>query len=340
MSNEKILYLYKQENVHSRLFAETLRNALKDRKIALANLGLSSLLFDLKKYDLIHVFLTTDETSSSIAKKLSGRPNVIQTILNPVEKPNTYKEIAFGTAITVFSEQEKEAVRTALPTATVEAIPFCFPAPLTAALQPASETRRKLDVGERFMVVAAGDLSTKAHFDAYIYAAREFQRLGVYRFLIVLNKKDKESQMWGDRLKYSVGIEKLQSTTILEDPADFLSLVDASDLILYLNKKPELQFEFLPSILPALLLGKAVFCYNVPPLNELILPAQKSWVCNSTEDFVRESRDLQKEAVKLEQISTELARMARERLKIEHISARYGALYNSVLSSMTAGKAR
>lgn len=340
MSNSKILYVYKQENAQAKLFAETLRNALEDRSIALASLGLSTFLFDIRKYDLIHFFLTTGEISSSLAKKLAGRPNVVQTILNPVEKPVQYNDLLFGSRLTVFSEQEKAAITKVAPSRAVEVIPPCFPAPLTATLQPASETRQKFEVGERFMAVTIGDLSSKPHFDAIIYAAREYQRLGLFRLIIPLLKKDKDSRLWLERLKYSVGIEKLILTTILDEPADLLSLIDAADLVLYLNKKPELQFEFLPLVLPALLLGKALFCYNVPPVNELILPIQSNWVCNATEDFVRESRDLQKEAVKLEQISTELARAAREKLKVETVASGYEALYSSVLSAASAGKGR
>jgi hypothetical protein len=340
MSHPKILYLYKQENAQARLLAETLRNTLKDRNIVLANLGLSALLFD-KKYDLLHLFLTTAEISASLVKKLRGKTNVLQTLLNPVEKPGQYKEILFGHRLTVFSEQEKAMLAKAAPDAVTEVIPPCFPAPLATALLPSSETRRKFEVGERFMVVAVGDLSSKPHFDAYMYAAREYQRKGVYRFLIPLLKKDKESRLWGDRLKYSVGVEQLSSTVILEDQTDVISLMDAADLVLYLNKKPELQFEFLPLIIPALLLGKALFCYNVPPINEVVAPVRSRWVANATEDFVRESIDLQKQAVESEQISTELARAARQKFNPESVASRYDALYKSILSTTApAGKGR
>lgn len=334
MKDSKILYLYKQDNAPARLLAETLRNTLKDRSIVLANLGLSTILFD-KKYDLLHVFHTTGEISPGLVKKLRAKSNVVQTLLNPVEKPAQYKELLFSNRVTVFSEGEKAMLAKAAPSAVIEVIPPCFPAPLAAALLPSSETRRKLDVGERFMVVAIGDLSSKPQFDAYMYAAREYQRKGVYRFLIPILKKDKESRLWHDRLKYSIGVEQLTSTTILEDKTDVLSLMDAADLVLYLNRKPELQFEFLPLVIPALLLGKALFCYNVPPINEVVAPVRSRWVANATEDFVRESIDLQKQAVESEQISTELARAARQKFNLEAVGSLYDALYKSMLSAPT-----
>jgi glycosyltransferase involved in cell wall biosynthesis len=181
------------------------------------------------------------------------------------------------------------------------------------------------------LVVALSDFADHDHFSAFLYAAREYQRKGGFRFLLPLFNQDKDTLTWRDSLKKIVEQEKLSLTSFVEPSADYHSLIDSADFCIHVYKKREQTFEFPLHVAEALCDGKPVVCFNTAPLNEFMAGFKKEWIAHTNEDYSRISRDIAKQALQLEQISTELARHARKTLSVESVSAQYRELYNSLL---------
>jgi glycosyltransferase involved in cell wall biosynthesis len=268
-----------------------------------------------------------------MARKFKGNTRVVQTLLTEPKTPEQYREIVFGDQCIVFSVPQKQEIEKILPYIPVRAIPPCVSLPDTNLLQPATQIREKYEVEDRLLAVVLNDVCSKQHFDSFLYVVREFHRRGEFRLLIPHFKNDKQTMLWRSRLEESIQQERLHSTTILSDNAELMSLIDTSDLTLYLEKEPDPSFEFSLIVLEAITLGKPVIGFNVPQLKEILGEVQPRWICNNVEDIVRESRDLRKELAGLEQLSTELARYGRKKFGVDSVAELHRELYEHMMAT-------
>ena len=309
----KILYVCPHGQTEARTFAETLVSALPEFEIKISDAGFTTLFFELKKYDLAHFF-------TKVSKK--SIPSV-QTLLNAAEAQNASADV-----VVTFCDADHELI----PKGTrVETILPCATESAQLAAEAPSEIRQKYGVEDRLLVVALSDFSDHNHFSAFLYAAREYQRRDGFRFLLPLYNQDKETLTWRDSLKKIVEQERLTLTSFVEPSADYASLVDSADFCIHVSKTRKSRFEFPLNVAEAFCAGKPVICFNTLPLNEFVAGFNKDWIAHTNEDYSRISRDIAKQSLQLEQISTELARYARQRLSVEAVSAKYREVYNSLL---------
>jgi hypothetical protein len=326
-SRPKVLFVYPFANAEAKTFVESLAQGL-DSDIKLSDSGLTTLFLQMKNFDIVHFFLpATSKAPFGVSRKRS-KTHVFQTILNLSE--GAYKKVVFAEQVVVFSDQERSAIRQQIPEASVSVIPPCTQ--MVANLEPSAAIREQYDVQDRLLAIALNDFSDQAHFTAFLYTVREYNRRGGFRFVIPLYRQDKQSMLWRNRLAEAIQKEKLHATILLDAPVDVHSLIDAADFTLLLDKRPARDFGFPLLVVEALCAGKPVLCYDVPPVNEVVGAFRKDWIASVNEDFSRMSRDLLKEASRLEQISTDLARFARSKMSVETVSQSYKQLYNSALS--------
>lgn len=324
--NARILFVVPAGNEQCNLFAQTLKNGMPDRDITITPAGLTATLFEMRKYDVVHIF------STGSGRKSLGKNRIIHTIVDQPKKPERYRSF-LGSHVVTFSQTAKSAVQTHAPGIPVEVIPPCTMLADPVSLEPPSELRREFAVGERMLVVALGDISSRKEFDAFLYVAREYNRREMFRFLIPRYKTDKETSLWRERLRNSIELEKLATTTLLEDASRLHSWIDSSDFCVFLNREPEREFEFPLRVLEAMLRGKPVLAFNLPPINEYVRETGASFVCNNIEDVTRESKDLQRLQTQMEERCTEIARSARSRFGTDAVATQYKDLYNRVLGS-------
>lgn len=294
--------------------------------------GVTTLL-ELRKYQLAHFFHTADAGTPKLVRKFKGKAKLVQTLLSRPGKPSDYKHLVFGDHCVVFSDQMKIAAEEQAAAGELHRIVPCIPLPDVNLLQPSSQVREKFEIEDQIMAVALNDVSSRADFTSFLYVVREYNRRGGFRFLIPSLRKDKQTLNWRSQLQERIDQEKLQSTKLLGDnTVDFHSLLDSADLALYLNKEPDREFDVPARVIEAVILGKPVLCFNVPPLNEVLADLQPQWICNNVEDVVRESKDLRKQAAQLEQTATEIARKAREKFGVDLVAGQYRQLYERILT--------
>ncbi len=322
--NARILFLVPAGNEQCNLFAQTLKNGMPDRDITITSAGLTATLFEMRKYNLAHIFTTGS------GRKSSEKTRIIHTIIDQPEKPQRYRSF-FGSHVVTFSQSAKTAIQTHAPGISVDIIPPCTSLVDPVSLEPSSEVKQEFAVGERMLVVALSDISSRKEFDAFLYVAREYNRREMFRFLIPRYKTDKETSLWRERLRNSIELEKLSSATLLEDTSRLHSWIDSADFCVFLKREPEKEFEFPLRVLEAMLRGKPVLVFNLPPVNEYVREAGTNFVCDNIEDVTRESKDLQKLQAQMEERCTEIARYARRRFGIDVVAAHYRDLYNRVL---------
>lgn len=327
----RILFVFDPENAFCKTFVESLQKALTGWDITVGAPGLMTRLFEVRKYNLIHSFHPPEERAAAFVKALPDGIRKVQTLLGPPEKPEMYRNLIVGNRAVVFSKKDQELAQKAVPGTPVDCIPPCTSLPDVNLLQPSSKVRESFQVGDRLMAVALSDISSKEDFDNFIYVTREYNRRSEFRFLLPRFRKDKETQLWRDRIQVMIDNEKLAGATLLNQDVDLHSLLDAADMAVYLRKGREPRFDFSLHVLEAAALGKPVLCYDIPPYNETLKEFVPAWVCSNTEDIVRESKNLRKNAAQLEQISTDMARFARDRFSAEKIAAQYRSIYESAM---------
>jgi len=320
----RILFIVPAGNEQCNLFAQTLKGAMPDRDITITPAGLSATLFATRKYDLVHVF------THRSGRKSSEKSRIIHTIVGQPEKPQRYRSFV-GSHVVAFSQIAKSAIETYAPGIPVEVIPPCTMLQDPVLLEPPSEIKLEFGVGERMLVLALSDISSRKEFDAFLYVAREYNRREMFRFLIPRYKTDKETSLWRERLRNSIELERLTCAILLEDASRLHSWIDSADFCVFLKREPEKEFEFPLRVVEAMLRGKTVLSFNLPPVNEYVHEIGASFVCNNIEDVTRESKDIQKLQAKMEEQSTEVARYARSRFGIETVTALYNDLYSRVL---------
>ncbi len=311
---KKVLYVCPSGQNEARTFAETLVSALPEFEIKISDAGFTTLFFELKKYDLAHFFTR--------APKKGTIPSV-QTLVNAAEARS------YGDIVVTFCDSDHELIPKGIQTETI------LPCPQRFALNEApDEVRAKYGVEDRLLVVALSDFADHDHFSAFLYAAREYQRRGGFRFLLPLYNQDRETLSWRDSFRKMVEQEKLTLTSFIEPTIDYHSLIDASDFCIHVSKNRKRTFEFPLNVAEAFCAGKPVICYNTAPLNEFVAGFKKEWIAHTNEDYSRVSRDIAKQSLQLEQISTELARYARSKLSVETVSEQHRKLYNSLLQKL------
>ena len=314
-------------------FVGTLHRTIHGPNIQIKETGLTTLTLDSSKQDLVHFFHSASSRISSLVKKTKGKTKTVQTLFSVPQKEESYKDILFADQIVVFSEQEKIAALKYANGTQVDCILPCLDLPAIAQRKPSALLRTEYSAGESLLIVGFAPLSTQQEFMSLLYIVREYQRRSGFRFLLFLIQETKETGTWKERLQTSILQEKLTTTTILENSSDIFSFLDGADLVLYLSRQTDSRFSFPEQALLSLSLGKPLLCYNVPPVNDAVKGFQPSWVCQNTEDVVRVSMDIAKEAVHLEQISTEVARYMQSRLLPENVASRYQAIYDRLLKS-------
>lgn len=330
----KILFVFDPENAPCKQFVETLQKGLTGWDITLGSPGLMTRLFEVRKYNLVHSFHSPEAKAAGFVKALPDNIRKVQTLLAPPARMEDYRKLIVGHRVIVFSRADREVAQKAIPGTPIECIPPCIQLPDVNLLQPSSQVRERFHAGDRFMVVALTDVSSKEDFDNYVYVIREYNRRGDFRFLIPRFSKDKDTQLWRGRLQTMVEQEKLTGTTLIEEDVDLHSLIDSSDMAVHLRKSRDPQFDFSLQVLEAAALGKPVLCYDIPPYNETLKEFVAAWICINTEDIVRESKDLRKSAGRIEQIATDMARFARDRFSTEKIVAQYKNIYESLLKQL------
>jgi glycosyltransferase involved in cell wall biosynthesis len=184
------------------------------------------------------------------------------------------------------------------------------------------------------LVLALCDVSSKQHFDSFLYICRELNRREVFRFLIPRFQRDKETGLWRERLQSSIQQEKLHCASLLEDTSDLHSLIDSTDIAVLPSRHRDIDFRFFLFALEALCAGKPVLSFDVEPVSGVLRELHPQWIAQNTEDFVRIASDIRKQEANLEQFSTELARSARNRFGMEKTVARYEQLYHRLLAAL------
>jgi hypothetical protein len=330
--NGDILYIFDADNEACVLFVTALRNALPDWNITMDQGGVGTLLFDLRKYDVAHFFVTGNSKAPKLINQVKGKTKLVQTLLSRPPNAADYSNLVFADHCIVFSEKMKSDLEKQFPGREVNKIPPCIALPDVNLLQPASQVREQFEVEDRIMAVALSDVSSKSQFESFVYVVREFNRRGGFRFLIPSFRKDKQTTNWRSQLQERIDQEKLHATRLLNDDVDFHSILDTSDISLYLDKDPRPTFDVPIEVLEAISFGKPVLCFNVPPLNEVLSDLQPQWISNNVEDIVREAKDIRKQAAQLEQTTTEIARMARNKFGVDQVAAQHRELYERILA--------
>ncbi len=331
--NIPILFVHDPKNEPGKAFVQTLQKTIRGPEITLKEAGMTTLFLDVKKYSLVHFFLSASSKFASLVKKTKGKSKTIQTILSIPEKPEDYPGLVFADHAIVFSNQEKAEMEKYMPGTSVDSILPCLELPPVSERKSTMQVRAELSPGNQMLIVAFGELTNQKDFTSLLYILREYQRRGVFRVLLLLINETAETKTWKERLTYSIDKEKLTAVSFLNESFDVFSLIDSSDLVLYLSRTRNAHFSFPVKVLQALSLGKPLLCYNVLPVSEALRGFQPAWVCQNTEDVIRVSVDIQKQAAHLEQISTEVAQYARSRLSPESVSSQYQEIYNRLLKA-------
>ena len=327
----KILFVYDPEIDSSAVFAETLRRALAGWDITVSGAKLTTLLFETRKYNIVHLFMPAGVKASKFINKLKGKTKIILTFVSSPQEAD-YKHLIGVDRFVVFSDSDRKKIRELISGATVELIPPTVELPDINILQPSSEIRQQFDVGERLLVLALNDVSNKQQFDFFLYIAREYNRRNEFRLLIPRFQIDEETIDWRTKLQEQINQERLQSTTLIDVDVDLHSLIDCTDIALNLQRQHDPYFDFPLSMIEAMLIGKPVLCFDVPPYNEAIKVFRKNWACKNIEEFVRESKDIRHELRNLEQLSTELARYSRTIFSADRVGSLHRAMYTKVLN--------
>lgn len=326
MKPAKVLFIYDSKVEAAKSFVESLRQALSDFDIQTVPSGVSALL-QARKYPIVHVFAPATSRNATL-KKGAGR-YVIQTMLAPA-RPSEIQSVIFGDTVVVFSKQDQAAIKESSPKTDVHCIPPSVSLLPATSLTPANKIREKYDVRERLLALALNDVCDEQHFDAFLYIMREYNRRDGFRLLMPNYNRDKQTLLWRKRVQETIHNEKLSSTILLDASTDLHSLIDGCDVVIDTRKQRDREFDFPLSAMEALMRGKPLLCFNIPPLNEALHSYRPLWVCNTNEDYVRESKDLLKEARNLEQIGTDIARLARDRYGAEAVAKAYRNLYMTV----------
>lgn len=331
----KILYIYDPEIDSSAVLADTLRKALAGWDITVSDAKLTTLLFETRKYNVVHLFMPAGVKASKLIRKLSGKTKIVHTLVAAPEKED-YKNLVAGDCLIVFSDHDRKTVRDLLPGITVELIPPTVNLPDINILQPSNELRERFKVGERLLALALNDVSNKQQFDAFLYVVREYNRRGEFRLLVPRFRTDNETLEWRKKLQNQIDQERLHSTTLIDVDVDLHSLLDCTDIALHLRKDRDNYFDFPLSIIEAILIGKPVLCFDVPPYNESIKGFRKNWACKNIEEFIRESKDIHHGPGNLEQLSTELARYSRTIFSADRVASLHRTMYTNVLNRQDA----
>jgi glycosyltransferase involved in cell wall biosynthesis len=329
-----ILFVCPFQNSEAKTFVESLAHGLRDSgwQIKISNSGLTTFLFEPQKFDVAHFFLPASGSPLQSAIRKGSKTKIVQTMIDIPPDPLRYRRSIFADAVVTFSEYERELIRQQMPNVNTNVILPCVRSQSSQSLTPAQTVRERYDVRNRMFVVALNDFRDQEHFKTFLYTAREYQRRDGYRFLIPLYRQERQSLLWRKRLSESIRLENLSNTTLLDANADLHSLIDACDVALLMDRRNDRPFGFPLSAVEALCAGKPVIGYNIPPVNEIIAGFNEEWLVKAYEDFSRISRDLLKQSVHLEQLSTELARFARSRMSEESVAASYDNLYNKLFS--------
>jgi len=329
----KIIFVVPPADPEAAEFASALKAAMADRDVTISDAKLSTLLFEIRKYDLAHFFVRADGKSLQLAK-FSGKIRVVQTLLDRPAKAAEAQKLLFGESVAVFSNATMEFLQNQKPGFNATVIPPCVHLPDVTKLASGSEIRERYHVGDRMLVVALNDAQNRKEFDSFLYIAREYNRRDVFRLLIPVYEKNKAAESWRAKLQYSIEMEKLDAVSILKGGEDLHSLIDASDWVVSIIRNRDEKagsLEFPLRAVEALLRGKPLLCFQESPISEVVRQFKSNWVTKNTEDFVRESRDIQKEEKRLEEISTELARFARSKFDPAVVAAAYKEIYNRLL---------
>ncbi len=327
----KILYIYDPEIDSSAVLADTLRKALAGWDITVSGAKLTTLLFETRKFNVVHLFMPAGVKASKFIRKLSGKTKIIHTLVAAPEKED-YKNLVGGDCLVVFSDHDRKTIRELLPGITVELIPPTVNLPDINILQPSSELRERFQVGERLLALALNDISNKQQFDAFLYVVREYNRRGEFRLLVPRFRMDNETLEWRKKLQNQIDQERLHSTTLIDVDVDLHSLLDCTDIALHLRKDRDNYFDFPLSMIEAILIGKPVLCFDVPPYNESIKGFRKNWACKNIEEFIRESKDIRHGPGNLEQLSTELARYSRTIFSADRVASQHRTIYTNVFN--------
>jgi glycosyltransferase involved in cell wall biosynthesis len=334
MKKSKILYIHDPENESSRIFAEQLKGEFRGWEITITAPSLRTLLFESRKYDIVHLFLPFTGRASQYVRRLSGKTKLIHTVTAFPGNVEHHKNNQVAQNLIVFCEEDRK--RIANPDLNISVIPPAVNLPDVNQLLHSHEIKDKFEIGDRLFAVALCDVSNKQDYDSFKYVIREFNRRGEFRFIVPRIKMDAETLKWRRELQKQIENEKLPSTTLLQEDVDLHSLLDSADFAVHLKKERDSSFDFPLSIVEASLIGRPVLCYNIPPYNDFIAGFRKSWTVNNIEELIPAARDLHHQASNLEQLSTELARYARRHLSIDRIASTYKTLYQNILESSDA----
>lgn len=310
---------------------ETLRSGLADLNITLSSAKLTTLLFEIRKHDLVHVFLPATPKTAQFLKKIPGNIRLTQTVLSAPSRIEDYGNALFGHRVIVFSEGEKSNAAKYAPGITVDCIPPCVALPQLSSLKPSSEVKKMYEIGERMMVLALNDVANRQCHEAFLYIMREYNRRQEFRLIIPRFQTDRETNLWRTRLQETITNENLKSVQLLDGPVDLHSLIDSADVVIHTGREPNTDFGISLNALEAVSLGKPFLCFDMAPTNEVAAQFHKKWACINSEDFIRETRDIAKEAHQLEQLSTEIARAAREKYSVEAVAGHHRKLYRHLL---------
>jgi glycosyltransferase involved in cell wall biosynthesis len=330
MQNQaKILFIVPFANAEANTFVHSLAEGLKGWDISIKDSGLTTLLFDAGKFDLLHFFLPAQDSPGWRLRKRSNQV-IVQTLLTPPQEEGHYKDVLFAQSVITFSEKEYEAIRRSHSNIQTRLILPCNSKTAIQRLEPSADVRERYDVQDRLFAVALNDFDRQEQFVTFLYTAREYQRRGGFRFIIPLYHKNRQSLLWRQRLQTAIIQENLTATTLLDEQVDVHSLLDSADVTLYMDQQPSGSFSFPLIAVEALCSGKPVISYGSNPVGELMSLFRSSWVAKAYEDFSRISRDIQKGSAELEQTSTELARFAQARMSVEAVSEKYNDLYKNI----------
>ncbi len=328
----RILYICDPEIEASRILADHLHNALNGWNISISEAKLSTLLFESRKYNVVHLFLPlTSSKALQFVRRLSGKAKLIQTAIAVPETLERYDHLL--DRLILFCESDRQRIQEISPHLQIDVIYPTVSLPDVNHLQHSSEVKKKFEIGERLLAVALNDVSNKQHFDSFLYVVREFNRRGEFRLIVPRFKTDPETLKWRKELQKQIENEGLRSTTLLQEDFDMHSLLDSADFAIHLRKDRDIHFDFPLFIVEAALSGKPVLSFNVRPYNEFIASFKKYWAFSTIEEMINEARDLHRNASNLEQLSTELARYARTNCSVDRVAQLYRVVYERVLQS-------
>jgi hypothetical protein len=332
----KILSIYDSEIESSRILAEQLRSRLPGWNISITDAKLTTLFFEARKYSAVHLFLPLGSSKASqFVRKLAGKTKVVQTAIAVPHAEDFNKTVGLERLI-VFCENDRQQSLKVHPEMQVDVIPPTVILPDVNHLQHSGEIKSKFEVGDRSFAVALNDVSSKQHFDSFLYVIREFNRRSEFRLVVPRFKADPESRKWRNELQTQLENERLHSTILLQEDFNLHSLLDSADFTIYLRKDRDSSFDFPLSIIEACLIGKPVLCFNIPPYSEFISDFRKNWAFSTIEEMINEARDLHHKAFNLEQLSTELARYARSIFSLDRVASLYRKVYEEVLERQSA----